>query len=143
MSHLFPISQKVALISTLLFVFSYVLMGGTYAHAYTNTLQGLMMLFISAFLFLHGLKYFNGGFFNPYSRYQQIGPLVYNKSSALYYDFSQFSGSFIITFALMLQTAYPHQSTLFKIRQGHKKFLMTTFFYCWWHFGLILLWVLC
>ena len=128
MSHLFPISQKVALISTLLFVFSYVLMGGTYAHAYTNTLQGLMMLFISAFLFLHGLKYFNGGFFQSLLSVSTDWASVYNKSSALYYDFfSVFLSSFIITFALMLQPHILTKVLYLKSDKDIKKFLMTTF----------------
>ena len=128
MSHLFPISQKVALISTLLFVFSYVLMGGTYAHAYTNTLQGLMMLFISAFLFLHGLKYFNGGFFQSLLSVSTDWASVYNKSSALYYDFfSVFLSSFIITFALMLQPHILTKVLYLKSDKDIKKFLITTF----------------
>ena len=128
MSHLFPISQKVALISTLLFVFSYVLMGGTYAHAYTNTLQGLMMLFISAFLFLHGLKYFNGGFIQSLLSVSTDWASVYNKSSTLYYDFfSVFLSSFIITFALMLQPHILTKVLYLKSDKDIKKFLMTTF----------------
>ncbi|MEQ8952754.1 MAG: sodium:solute symporter family protein, partial [Gammaproteobacteria bacterium] len=62
MTTLFPIEQKPALVLILIFVFSYVLMGGTYAHAYTNTLQGCIMLMVAVLLFVLGLKYFDGGF---------------------------------------------------------------------------------
>ena len=51
---LFGLDQKVALIGVLVFVFSYVLMGGTYAHAYTNTVQGVMMILVTVFLVVTG-----------------------------------------------------------------------------------------
>ena len=54
---LFPIEQKTALVLILIFVFSYVLMGGTYAHAYTNTLQGIIMLVVALLLFILGPIY--------------------------------------------------------------------------------------
>ncbi|MCB9544745.1 MAG: hypothetical protein H6706_02485 [Myxococcales bacterium] len=38
------LSANAALALTILFVFSYILVGGTYAHTYTNTLQGLLMV---------------------------------------------------------------------------------------------------
>jgi SSS family solute:Na+ symporter/sodium/pantothenate symporter len=106
MTGLFPVEQKTALVIVLLFVFSYVLMGGTYAHAYTNTLQGVMMLLIALFLFAQGFKYFNG---DPVGSLRAIGDnyaALFNSDSDLYYDFfSVFLSGFIITFALMLQ---PH-----------------------------------
>ncbi len=106
MTSLFPIEQKPALLLVLFFVFSYVLMGGTYAHAYTNTLQGCIMLIVALFLFVLGVKYFEGGFFNSLSAVGENYAAVYNPDSALYNSFfSVFASGFIITFALMLQ---PH-----------------------------------
>ncbi len=103
---LFPVSQKTALVLVLLFVFSYVLMGGTYAHAYTNTLQGIMMLIIAVFLFVDGWHYFEGA---PLVALRSVGEnyaAVFNPDSDLYFSFfSVFASGFIITFALMLQ---PH-----------------------------------
>ena len=37
-------------------VFSYVLLGGTYAHAYTNTAQGFVMLVVAAIIFVVALQ---------------------------------------------------------------------------------------
>ncbi len=106
MAGLFPIDQKTSLVIILLFVFSYVLMGGTYAHAYTNTLQGVMMLIIALLLFVQGLSYFDGGFV---SQLQSVGDnfaKAFNPDSNLYFSFfSVFVSGFIVTFALMLQ---PH-----------------------------------
>ncbi|MGQ9425012.1 sodium:solute symporter family transporter [Gilvimarinus sp. F26214L] len=106
MASLFAIPEKTALILTLLFVFSYVIMGGTYAHAYTNTLQGFMMLGVVLFLFVYGFRHFDG---NVFAALRSVGPefaAAYNPASDLYFDFfSVFASGFIITFALMLQ---PH-----------------------------------
>ncbi|PIE38148.1 MAG: sodium:solute symporter [Gammaproteobacteria bacterium] len=103
---LFPVEQKVALIAVLVFVFSYVLMGGTYAHAYTNTLQGLMMLGVTVLLFAHGWHYMEGGFFASIASVGEDYAKMINPSSDLYYSvFSVFISGFIVTFALMLQ---PH-----------------------------------
>ena len=127
MMSLFGIQRETALVLILLFVFSYVLMGGTYAHAYTNTLQGIMMLGISLFLFANGLKYFDSGVFASLEQLGANYAKVYNPDSNLYYDFfSVFGSGFIITFALMLQ---PHilTKTLYLRNEGDiSKFILTT-----------------
>jgi SSS family solute:Na+ symporter/sodium/pantothenate symporter len=106
MTSLFPVEQKTALLLVLFFVFSYVLMGGTYAHAYTNTLQGCIMLMVALLIFVLGLQYFEGGFFTSLAQVGDNYASVYNPDSALYNSFfSVFASGFIITFALMLQ---PH-----------------------------------
>ncbi len=128
MAGLFPIDQKVALIVILVFVFSYVLMGGTYAHAYTNTLQGFMMMFVTVLLFVQGFKYFNGGFLEALD---SIGPgfaATYNHDSDLYYDFfSVFGSGFIITFALMLQPHILTKVLYLRSEADINKFIGTTF----------------
>ena len=138
MSNLFGITQFWGLTFTLLFVFSYVLMGGTYAHAYTNTFQGMMMVFISLFLFFHGFKYFDQGFFASLNQVGANYAGFFNPESNLYYDFfSVFGSGFIITFALMLQ---PHILTKVLYLRSDKdisKFIFSTIgiAFC---FGLIL-----
>lgn len=124
---LFPIEQKTALVLVLVFVFSYVLMGGTYAHAYTNTLQGVMMLGITVLLFAQGWKYFAG---DPVAALNAVGQGygdVFNGSSDLYFDFfSVFVSGFVVTFALMLQ---PHILTKILYLRSERdigKFIGTT-----------------
>ncbi len=103
---LFPVDQKTALVLVLVFVFSYVLMGGTYAHAYTNALQGIMMMLVTAVLFVQGWKYFHGDFFGALRSVGADYAAPFNHSSRLYFDFfSVFVSGFVVTFALMLQ---PH-----------------------------------
>lgn len=103
-SAMFPVSQQTGLLLVLLFVFSYVLMGGTYAHAYTNAVQGVMMLLIAAILAIGGLHYFDGGFVHSLERIGAEYASVYNSNSELYNSFfSVFAGGFLVTFALTLQ----------------------------------------
>lgn len=124
---LFPVEQKTALIGVLVFVFSYVLMGGTYAHAYTNTLQGLMMLGVTVFLFAQGWHYMEGDFFAAIATVGADYAAVINPSSELYYSvFSVFVSGFIVTFALMLQ---PHILTKILYLRSERdigKFIGTT-----------------
>ncbi len=102
----FPISQKAALVCCLFFVFSYVLMGGVYAHAYTNAFQGVMMMIIAIFLLFHGLKYVDSESIEKLRGVSEHYLSMYNPESGLYTGFfSVFAASFMVTFALMLQ---PH-----------------------------------
>lgn len=124
---LFPVDQKTALVLVLVFVFSYVLMGGTYAHAYTNSLQGIMMLLVTAVLFMQGWKYFHGDVFGSLRAVSADYASAFNSSSDLYFDFfSVFLSGFVITFALMLQ---PHILTKVLYLRSEKdvtKFIGTT-----------------
>lgn len=127
MASLFPISDKTALVLILLFVFSYVMMGGTYAHAYTNTLQGLMMLVIVIFLFAEGFRHFDG---DMGAALRGIGTdygSLFNPGSDLYFDFfSVFASGFIITFALMLQPHILTKVLYLRSDRDIKKFILTT-----------------
>lgn len=128
MMSLFDIGQTTGLILVLLFVFSYVLIGGTYSHAYTNAFQGLMMVFIAMIVFVSGLKYFEGGFISSLQSVSENYALVFNPDSNLYFSFfSVFVSGFVITFALMFQ---PHIFTkvLYLKNEGDvNKFIATTF----------------
>lgn len=125
---LFGVTQTTGLVLVLLFVFSYVLIGGTYSHAYTNAFQGLMMVFISMIVFVSGLKYFDGGFITSLESVGENYALVFNPDSNLYFSFfSVFVSGFVITFALMFQ---PHIFTkvLYLKNEGDvNKFIATTF----------------
>tara|TARA_R110002072_G_scaffold64203_9_gene159973 strand:+ start:15201 stop:16649 length:1449 start_codon:yes stop_codon:yes gene_type:complete len=127
MSGMFPISQQTGLVITMLFVFSYVLMGGTYAHAYTNSFQGIMMIVIALFLFGQGLHHFEGGFFTSLQSVSTEYASVFNSSSNLYYSFfSVFLSGFIITFALMLQPHILTKILYIKEDKDVNKFILTT-----------------
>ena len=128
MTGLFPIDQKTALVVILVFVFSYVLMGGTYAHAYTNTFQGIMMLLIALFLVVEGWHYVDErGFLG---QLQAISPgfsQIFNAESDLYYSFfSVFVSGFVVTFALMLQPHILTKVLYLKTERDIGKFIGTT-----------------
>jgi sodium/pantothenate symporter len=95
-----------SLVAVLVVVFSYVLMGGTYAHAYTNAVQGVMMAAVAVLLFASGLHLVDA---DLWSSMQAISPdwaSAVNPTSDLYGSvFSVFVSAFVVTFALMMQ---PH-----------------------------------
>ena len=127
MTGLFPIEQKTALVLVLLFVFSYVLMGGTYAHAYTNTLQGFMMLLITLVLVAQGWKYFGTDAFGALQRIGNEYAAAFNSGSDLYFDFfSVFVSGFVITFALMLQPHILTKVLYLRSERDIGKFIVTT-----------------
>ncbi len=127
MTGLFPLEQKQALVVILVFVFAYVLMGGTYAHAYTNTLQGVMMLFIALFLFVQGLKYIDEGFISSLTAVSKNYAAIYNPESRLYNGFfSVFVSGFVVTFALMLQPHILTKVLYLRSDKDIKKFIATT-----------------
>jgi SSS family solute:Na+ symporter/sodium/pantothenate symporter len=124
---LFPVEQKTALVLVLLFVFAYVLMGGTYAHAYTNTLQGVMMLAITVILVVQGWKYFGDA---PLAALRAVGTGyadAFNAGSDLYSDFfSVFVSGFVVTFALMLQPHILTKVLYLRSERDIGKFIGTT-----------------
>lgn len=127
MSSIFPVGQKMALVISLLFVFSYVLMGGSYAHAYTNAFQGLMMIAISLVLFFNGMKYFEGDFIGTLTQFGANYASAFNSESNLYYDFfSVFGSSFVISFALMMQPHIFTKVLYLKEDKDVNKFILTT-----------------
>lgn len=70
------LSYFTSLVIIVLFVFSYILMGGTYAHAYTNALQGALMVIVAGAILSTGTDAVGttggiGGFFD---RLAEIGP---------------------------------------------------------------------
>jgi SSS family solute:Na+ symporter/sodium/pantothenate symporter len=127
MSQLFPISQAMSLTVILLFVFSYVLMGGSYAHAYTNTFQGVMMALVAIFIFVQGFYHFGGDISASLGALGENYTALYNPESNLYFDFfSVFLSGFIITFALMMQPHILTKMLYLKNDADVNKFLVTT-----------------
>jgi SSS family solute:Na+ symporter/sodium/pantothenate symporter len=103
---LFGLGYHTALVALLLFCFGYVLMGGTYAHAYTNAFQGVLMMGIAVVVFASGAEHLGSGFSERLAAVSVEFSSWINPGSDLYNGFfAVFASSFLITFALMLQ---PH-----------------------------------
>lgn len=88
------------------FVFSYILLGGTYAHAYTNALQGSIMLIVAVAMFGSGLHLFDGNFLEELQSHSEgLGALV-NPEAPLFDSFFEvFVCGFVVSFGLVCQ---PH-----------------------------------
>ncbi|HBQ39570.1 MAG TPA: sodium:solute symporter, partial [Halieaceae bacterium] len=124
---LFPVEQKTALVLVLVFVFAYVLMGGTYAHAYTNTLQGVMMLAITVILVAQGWKYLGADPMAALRAVENGYADAFNAGSDLYSDFfSVFVSGFVVTFALMLQPHILTKVLYLRSERDIGKFIATT-----------------
>ena len=91
------------------FVFSYIFIGGTYAHAYTNTLQGIIMTVIAAIIVFSGLPLLTEGFGAISEQLAAVDPALlgrFNPDGQLFGGFfSVYIAGFIIGFALVCQ---PH-----------------------------------
>ena len=89
------------------FVFGYIFIGGTYAHAYTNTVQGILMTIVAAIIVAEGFPLLLTG--NVNETIAQVNPDLaqwVNPSSALFNSvFSVYISGFVVGFALMTQ---PH-----------------------------------
>lgn len=109
MQQLLGISNIVALIIILGFVTGYIFIGGTYAHAFTNTLQGSLMLIVSLVIIISGLKLFlpnSPGFFERLAAQDMNLVAWVNPASDLYNSiFSIYISGFIVGAALVCQ---PH-----------------------------------
>ena len=96
----------------IVFVFGYVFIGGAYAHAYTNTLQGVIMVVIAAVIVGSGLHYFSDGFGAVADSLRATDPNLVsptNPASPLFNSFfSVYVSGFVIGFALVCQ---PHIMT--------------------------------
>ncbi len=124
---LFGIGYHTALVGILIFVFSYTLLGGTYAHAYTNAFQGILMLVVSLVLFLSGWKYLGSDFATHLENVSPDYSMWLNPKSTLYHSwFSVFGSSFVVTFALMLQPHILTKALYIQNPKDMRAFLVTT-----------------
>jgi len=92
------------------FVFSYIFIGGTYAHAYTNTLQGVIMVGVSLLIVASGVHLLtDGAFFDRLAAKDPHLTMLVNPESDLYSSFfTVYASGFIVGFALVCQ---PHIMT--------------------------------
>ena len=108
MQQLLGLSNVLSLVIIIGFVTGYVFLGGTYAHVFTNTLQGSLMLLVTVVILASGVHLFfeGGGFF---TRIAEINPHLLawiNPESDLFNSlFSIYFSGILIGAALVCQ---PH-----------------------------------
>lgn len=96
----------VALLAVILFVFAYTLFGGTFAHAYTNTVQGGIMLVVALMLVFSGAEYWGDGFFDKLAAIDPVLAAPVNPGSLLFRNFFEvFVANLAVGLALAVQ---PH-----------------------------------
>jgi SSS family solute:Na+ symporter/sodium/pantothenate symporter len=111
LQNLLEITNIIALLITLIFVTSYVILGGTYAHVFTNVLQGSLMVIVSLIVIGTGIKLMidNPDFWSVVSEEGLDMTSWTNPASNLYNDFfSVYVSGFLIGAALVCQ---PHIMT--------------------------------
>jgi SSS family solute:Na+ symporter/sodium/pantothenate symporter len=124
---LLDISYLVALVAVLGVVFSYVLLGGAYAHAYTNVVQCGMMVAVAVALFVSGLHHFDGGFLHALRSVSPSWAAPVNPDSDLYGSvFAVFVSAFVVTFALMLQPHVLTKALYLRSEKDMRRFIATT-----------------
>lgn len=101
------LGYEVCVIVVVGFVFSYIMLGGTYAHAYTNALQGSVMLVVALALFASGVPHlFGGGFVDALTAQDPALLLPINPNAPLFDSFFEvFVCGFTVSFGLVCQ---PH-----------------------------------
>lgn len=105
---LLGISNIVALLIILIFVTTYVILGGTYAHVFTNVLQGSLMVIVSVIVIASGITLMvnNPDFWDVVVASGETLTSWTNPVSNLYNDFfSVYISGFLIGAALVCQ---PH-----------------------------------
>lgn len=108
MQHTLGLTNTESLVVIIGVVFSYVLIGGATAHAYTNTLQGIIMAVVAVIIVASGLPSLSGAGDKLAAIDPNLTKLV-NPASPLFGDFfSVWICGFVIGFALVCQ---PHIMT--------------------------------
>ena len=121
----FPIYHfEISLAFIIVFVFTYIMFGGTYAHAYTNTAQGVVMLVIAIVLIVSGLPYFKDGLLSALATENPVLAHAINPQSLLFRNFFEvFIANFIVGFALTVQPHFLIKSLYVKSDRDVNKYL--------------------
>lgn len=115
---------EVALLFIILFVFTYISLGGTYAHAYTNTVQGVIMLVVAVILIASGIPYLKAGLLSSLSAENPILANVINPQSLFFRNiFEVFIANFIVGFALAVQPHFIIKALYVKDEKAVNKYL--------------------
>ncbi len=126
MQQMLHLSNTAALIIILVFVTGYVFIGGTYAHVFTNTLQGSLMIIVTLLIFASGLHFFKGE--GLFAQIGAIDPnltrLINPKSNLFNNIFSVYISGFLIGAALVCQPHILTKALYVRSDRALKQYLM-------------------
>lgn len=109
MQHTLGLGYVASVLLIVAFVFGYILLGGTYAHVYTNAFQGALMVLVALAIVASGLHLFGdgvGAFFERIAAHDPALVAVVNPESALFGSvWDVFVCAFVVGAGLMCQ---PH-----------------------------------
>lgn len=141
MQQVLDVSNITALLITLIFVTAYVIIGGTYAHVFTNLLQGSLMLLITIIILIAGVRLMNT-YPNFWLEIQQLNPDLLqwvNPNSELFGDyFSVYVSGILIGAALVCQPHILTKALYVKDNRSVSQYLLV-FAFVYFLFSLLLL----
>ncbi len=115
---------ETALAIVIVFVFAYVFFGGTYAHVYTNTVQGVIMLAVAVLLVGSGLHLFDGHFLERLAAIDPSLATATNPGSLLFRNlFEVFGVNLVVGFALAMQPHFIVKSLYVKSDRDVNRYL--------------------
>jgi sodium/pantothenate symporter len=118
---------EAALLFIILFVFSYTFFGGTYAHVYTNTVQGFLMIAVALLLVGSGWHLLSGELWTSLKAQDPNLLKAINPTSALFRNFFEvFVANFCVGFALTAQPHFLIKSLYVKTDAEVNKYLLYT-----------------
>ncbi len=128
LAYIFPVWHfEIALAFVIFFVFTYITFGGTFAHAYTNTIQGLIMIVIAVLLIYSGIPYLKAGLLSTLAAENPNLATVVNPQSLLFRNiFEVFIANFIVGFALAVQPHFITKSLYVKSDRDLNRYLAVT-----------------
>ncbi len=123
------------------FVFSYTFIGGAYAHAYTNSLQGGLMVVVTLIIIASGFHLFTGdgpGFFAALeAKDPALVALINPKSSLFGSFFSIYVSGFVIGLAIVSQPHIITKALYVKDDRDVRRFLAVALIVTFIFFGLL------
>ncbi len=128
MQQTLDIGYRPALVLIVVFVFSYILLGGTYAHVYTNALQGGLMVAVALLIFFSGFHLFSDGFGPFLDRLRDIDPNLLapvNPNSTLFGSwFTVFVAGFVVGVGLIAQPHVLTKALYLRSNQDMRRYLV-------------------
>ena len=134
MQHTLGLEYVTSLVIIVAFVFSYILMGGTYARVFTNTFQGGLMIIVAIAIAASGAHYFSDGLGAFTARIGAIDPHLLdavNPTSPLFGDlFTVFIAGFVVGIALVAQPHILTKSMYLSSDRDVSKYLVVAAIVC-------------
>lgn len=108
------------------FVFLYTTVGGTYAHAYTNTAQGILMLIAAVILLVSGIEHLGPGMLDRLAAIDPGLAQAARPDSLLFRNlFEVFGVNLIVGFALAVQPHFINKALYVKTDREVNQYLAT------------------